>query len=184
MRFKSYLSCLVLVIVLVVALPASVVTANGEEAVSIDMLAAAGIRSGDTFTIYYNDDGSILEIIKGTPNGVLVDSQFDDRIPQQTKSYTEYDVKRQILSGQYDRGTVSYTTTHIYYYGYISRDCEVAFGAYNVTYNYFTGLIRGAYDETTGISVDWYGSSDTWKYEVYNMGPDTCINDVTAGIYY
>ncbi len=188
MRLRTILSCLVLVLVLVVAIiPANVVAASDENAVNSNIFAAAGIKSGETFTIYFNVDGSISKFVKGAPKSATIDSQALEKLPQYAPlSDISYTILSPISSGSYSRGTVPYTTTHIYYHDIISAGCSVAFGAYNVTYYYFTGTYLGPYDNDTWVTHDWYGSqgSGDWEYEVYNGGPSTCYITGKAKIYY
>jgi hypothetical protein len=186
MRIKTLLGCFALILALVFAIPANVSAASGDKVVTPGILAAAGIKSGDIFTIYYNADGSISKIVKGSPNGIKIDSQINE-MPTRVSpmsSPDRYTINSPISSGAYDRGGVTYQTSLIYYAASISANCAVAFGGYNMTLNYFTGQYFGPYTSTTNVNYSFRASLDNWRYEVYNDGPNTLYIAGSAYIYY
>ena len=184
MRFRTILSCLVVILALAVIIPANVIAADQEKTANSDIFAAAGIKSGDTFTIYYDNERSVSKIVKGTPKGITINTLNSKFSVSPKSSPDRYTISSPIDQYDYDRGSVAYTTTHIYYDAWVSPGCSIAFGAYNVSGNYFTGQYYGPYSVDTHKYINFTMPSSNWKYQVYNGGPDTLYITGSAYIYY
>ena len=186
MHIRTALYCLTLVMIMALLIPSGVVLATDADGTKItegpDMFANAGIKPGDTCTIYYTDDGAIDKIVKGVPYGVKVNLQIIpvDRVStgnNQTRSQVPIDNYLTYPSNPHETGPSRYCY-RIYYQVLISAGCQTFFGMYNTSGNYATGQYVGPYGarfQVTGYITAW---NDYWKHRISYYGGST--NHVTG----
>ena len=142
-----------------------------------DIFHDAGIKSGDTCTIYYANDGSIEKIVKGVPDGVKIDLRESPSTQvspgsNQTRSQVPINNYLTYPLNPHDMGP-SRSCSQIYYMVRISADCQTFFGMHNTSGNYAVGQYVGPYDEDTQITGTIYASSDYWKHRISYYGGST-----------
>ena len=192
MNKRTASQCIFLVMALALLLLPSVASAADIGQTKIDkgqdMFAQAGIKSGDICTIYYTQDGAIDKIVKGTPDGVKVETQVlsaDSALISSLNpcSSTQHPISAGLYVpwNPWDRGPTIYCD-RIYFLVTITANCRTFFGMYNVNGNYATGqyFLNPPNQTVSYTIIAW---NDYWKHQV-SYDSSSPVDYVTGYSYY